>query len=289
MTRLCKQRWTSRKAALWVCLCAWHKRRKGDEILVDTSQWIKIKWRECWPICLERKEERGVRKCAHERRGRGERCPGWWRKAHQANRGTLTTLQCPVSPTVFTFLWTIVTLTGCCQGVDVDWKRNYSVLVTAKSVMVWRPLFTCCYVMTVWMICCVQLCCDLFSLISTVKAQTKDVKTYFFLWLYLYLVTKRKKEKKQEFLLPNCCVVSVWVNCIFISFLAYFPCVYVSVCVHGYLYHNHSQHQLVETFFLTVAMGFLWVCLLFFTMKYYMWAYWRLAAFQWMPQIPLLF
>lgn len=64
-----------------------------------------------------------------------------------------------------------------CRG----WLKKKLYLVTAESVDVGLPLFTCCYVMTVWMICCVQLCCDLISLISAIKARTEDVKAFFFL------------------------------------------------------------------------------------------------------------
>lgn len=100
----CKQRRTEHQTgcSVSVCVFVWPKWSRGDEILVDTSQWIKIGWRESRPVRLEPEEERGARECACERRGRGGRRLVLWRRAQPASRGTRTAHQCPVLPTVST-------------------------------------------------------------------------------------------------------------------------------------------------------------------------------------------
>lgn len=117
------------------------------------------------------------------------------------------------------------------------------------------------------LICCVQLCCDLFSLISTVKAQTEKVKAYFFLWLYLYLYIERKTQIspiKLEFLALSLasifgCLMSSPVDSHFLFFRKQQLCGYIALSVTNLLC-GFSMSQWHIHFFSSILCLCLWFC-----------------------------
>lgn len=157
-------RWCEQKKApgtLRVCVYLWPNCGNRDGILVETSQWIR--WKESRHIRAVQRERERVQR----RRGRGERPPVWM-KVLPTSRGAGAPRRCPVPLMV----------------------SASELLITAKEEECGYPivgsvldlLFTCCCVMSPWMIC-VRLCSDLISLISgCLMQQGECLKSFLFLF-----------------------------------------------------------------------------------------------------------
>lgn len=149
-----------------VRVCSWPKWGDRDEILVDTSQWIR--WKEIRRIRAAQRE----RECVPGRRGRKERPPGQ-RKAPPVSRGAGTPRRCPVplmvSPCEF-------------LRITAQEKIRYHVVGSVFDV-----LLTCCCVMSLRMICCVQLCSDLISLTPLPVQATREMLKELSLPVFNYI------------------------------------------------------------------------------------------------------